>query len=337
MKTEITYKGKTFVTGTPIVHLTDEEWHEIKRQFYQKPPIEEVIAQMEKLHNGKVMINKIIAYYLKELMGDALVSGCKFTVNDIFDCKELLEYAYSKTLLNKKVYIHEEPVKNIDRVLSIGGSAGCVRRVTNFPLKTAREIIQKYNVNGNYYDFSCGWAVRLLGALGEEINYFGTDPNYLLTEKLYELGNLYKQTNNVDSIIDIRTQGSEHFVSEWEGKMGLAFSSPPYFDLEDYKHGDQSINYGNYEAWLEFFVRPTFENIKRYLVKDGFFALNIKNTKKYQMLDDCIEIAYDLGFKKVNEHILKNGKRVSGAGRGSKAQKIFVDTSEKIIVFKLTN
>jgi len=104
-------------------------------------------------------------------------------------------------------------------------------------MATARNIIKKYNINDNWYDFSCGWGVRLLCAMSEKVNYFGTDPNYLLTDQLNLLVSDYKANIGLTTLTDIRTQGSQEFIPEWENTMGLAFSSPPYFDLEDYVVG----------------------------------------------------------------------------------------------------
>ena len=42
---------------------------------------------------------------------------------------------------------------------------------TQFSLKTVDEVLAKYNVNGNWYDYSCGWGVRLMGVKNRS---FGT-------------------------------------------------------------------------------------------------------------------------------------------------------------------
>ena len=74
----------------------------------------------------------------------------------------------------------------------------------------------------------------MLSALRNGIEYYGTDPNYLLTERLEELHKDYDKVNGVNTFAKIYTQGSEVFIPEWVNTIGVAFSSPPYFDLEDY-------------------------------------------------------------------------------------------------------
>jgi len=103
--------------------------------------------------------------------------------------------------------------------LAIGSGRTCLK-VSNYPLSSVRHILDNYNVNNNYYDYSCGWGVRMLGSLAEGVNYFGTDPNFVLTERLTTMGSLYNKYIT-PSQFDIRTQGSEIFIPEWENKMGL--------------------------------------------------------------------------------------------------------------------
>ena len=168
---------------------------------------------------------------------------------------------------------------------------------------------------------------RICGALKNHVNYFGTDPNYLLTERLNQLAIDYKNTTNNTTNVDIRTQGSEILVPEWKNKIGVAFSSPPYFYLEDYKIGNQSYTEGTtYEEWKNNYLKPTFLNIKEYLVDNGYFILNINNFLEYKLVEDSIEIAKEIGFNLVKEHILSNIKRTNSKGG-------FNDNSERILVF----
>lgn len=328
--TTITYKGKSFTTSMPYVELTDEHAERIRQDFYAKPPVDLLERQLKTIHNGGVRRDKVTRYYFYRVIHDTLVHGCKWTVNDVFEYKPLLSLLYSKTLLNDRVFIYDDAT-NITKAILLGG-AGIAKKPACFPINSVREVLETYNVNGNYYDYSCGWGDRLLGALSTGVNYFGTDPNYLLTEKLNELTADYKRVNNVDTTVDIRTQGSEAFVEDWRGKMGLAFSSPPYYDLEDYRTGEQSIKGRSYDDWLRDYVKPTFDNIHAYLIDDGYFALNIKNTNRYSMLDDCMAIAETCGFVFHASHKLKetNARRVPSQ---TGAYKI-VPVDEQILVFK---
>ena len=70
--------------------------------------------------------------------------------------------------------------------------------------------------------------------------------------------------------------------------IDLAFSCPPYFDLEVYsKDNTQSYNeYSNYEEWLEKYWRQTikicYDKLKQngklvFIIKDSYGKLNLKD------------------------------------------------------------
>ena len=151
------------------------------------------------------MMDKINRYYFRDLMAKTLADGAKWTVEEVFSSTQLLGIFKAKTLKNEKMFPKDEPlISNIDTAIRLGGK-NYAKFPTNYPLKSVRDILGKYgNNNNNYYDFSCGWGARLLGALSTNKNYYGTDPNYLLVERLNELSNDYKNTVNNISKVDLR-------------------------------------------------------------------------------------------------------------------------------------
>ena len=322
----ITYNGKSFETKF-YEPISEEYYQELKKEYFKKPDIEEVKDQIYKLSQGSIQNNKITSYYFKDIMAKVRLYSCKFSVEEVFDCKDLVSFFIAKTRENTKVFQEDETMINkITKSIQLGGK-GCALFPTQFPIKTINDVLNFYNINGNYYDFSCGWGVRLTGALTHRINYFGTDPNYLLTEKLNQFANDYKSVIRTNSTVDIRTQGSQYFIPEWENKIGLAFSSPPYFYLEDYKIGDQSYTEGtSYDSWKSDYLKPTFENIYKYLIDDGYFLLNINNFDKFKLAEDSIKLAQEVGFHLIGYHTLENIKRCKSSGG-------FNDNSEKIFVF----
>jgi hypothetical protein len=189
------------------------------------------------------------------------------------------------------------------------------------------DVLSKYNVNNNYYDFSCGWGIRLLSSLANDINYFGTDPNYELTSCLNKLSEDFILNTKSKSNIDIRSIGSEITVDDWINKIGLAFSSPPYFDLEHYNVGKQSIDNTNYNEWINGYWRGTVSNIDKYLISGGYFLLNMKNIKKHNTLDDMSNIIREKGFEFVENLELKNINRIFLKQNGK-------NTNEVIAVFR---
>lgn len=194
-----------------------------------------------------------------------------------------------------------------------------------YPVKSVVDVLNRYNVNNNYYDISCGWGSRLLGSLHKGVNYFGTDPNPLLCEKLNQVVLDYKEFNKTcKSITKIYCQGSEIFIPELENTIGVVFTSPPYFSLEDYKHGKQSYTVGvEYSSWLVNYLYKTFQNCYSYLIDGGHMLINIKDFSKYSLEIDTIRLAERAGFKYIESISLDITARAKD-----------LDNSESCFVFK---
>lgn len=217
-------------------------------------------------------------------------------------------------------------VKNIETAIQLGGKT-YAKIPTQFPMRAANTILEKYNINNNFYDFSCGWGIRLMSALKYNINYFGTDPNVELCKKLDELTIDWLENIKSNSKVTIYPHGSEIFIPELEDKIGLAFSSPPYFSLEDYKIGKQSWHEGmNYNEWLEKYMYPTLNNCIKYLIYNGYLAINVKNTTVPIATDINNYLKGEMNF--VEAIPLKNIKRAKSSGGLTNS------TDELIYVYK---
>lgn len=322
----ITYKGVS-MNSIEENELTEEQFVELKKQFYEKPTRKELENEIANLvcQNGTKM-DKIERTYFRELMSKTKIYFNKWTIEDCFEYKPLLDRFYSKTLKNPKVFTSEKLIDNIETAFRLGGK-GVASKVANFPIATVDEILKRYNVNNNWYDMSCGWGARLTGALKNKVNYYGTDPNYLLVDKLKEFVKDWANLTHTKPKTEIRCQGSEEFVEEWKDKMGLCFTSPPYFYLEDYKIGNQSYKEGTtYEEWKNNYLKPTIENCYKYLVDNGYLVINIKDFDEFELEKDTKQICEQCGFKYIENYALKNISRVNSKGD-------FNDTNENIMVF----
>ena len=324
----ITYKGQTMVSKHHC-ELSDELFHQLKNDYYAKPDIETVKQEIRKINEGGYKTTAIMNYFIKEIMSKTVLWHCKWSIEDVFNCKDLLARFVAQTYTNDKVFPPDKPlIKNVETALRIGGK-GVAEKPANFPLKTVDYILNKYNINNWWYDYSCGWGSRLLGALKNNINYFGTDPNYILCDKLNELSDLYKETiSTCTANIDIHCCGSEEYIDKYKGKIGMAFSSPPYFNLEDYKVGNQSWKEGlSYQEWLDGYMTQTIKNIHTYLIDDGYFLININNFKEFDLVGDVRTIVENNGFTYVTTETLNNIKRCNMFGDLN-------DNSEGIMVFR---
>jgi len=329
-KYHIEHLGKTLHTDH-WVELSTEICDSIREQYYEKPDFELVKKNLKSVCNGGTVIADITRYYVKDLMANVKLFSPLWSISEVLQSDELIRYFYSRILSSEKVYPPESPlIKRFETALRISGG-GVAMKPSNFPMKVVDNILKKYNINGKYYDFSCGWGVRMLSSMKHNIEYYGTDPNHELVGRLLDMSRDYNEVNTnifFDDvpIVDIRAHGSEIIVPEWINTIGVAFSSPPYFTLEDYRIGNQSINNRTYEVWLNEYMLATLENIKAYLIDGGYLLINIKNFSKYALYDDTFALCKSIGLTYVETLTLDNITRPSA--------KPDISTDESIMVFR---
>lgn len=324
-KYTITHLGKTLHTDH-WCDLPEVKCLELKQEYYKKPDFDTVKKNLEAVYNGGVIISDITNYYVKDLMAKVKLKSPRWSIEEVFESNDLIRYFWSRVLSSDKVYPKDKSdIDNFETALRLSGG-GVAMKPSNFPIQTADMVIKRYNRNDKYYDFSCGWGVRLLSSMRNRVEYYGTDPNYVLVERLQQLAQDYNKVNYTNQHYDIRCQGSETFIPEWENTIGLAFTSPPYFSLEDYKIGNQSYKQGvSYKNWLDNYMKPTLENIRKYLIDDGRMLINIKDFSNYKLCNDTKSIAENLGFHYMKSIKLKNKTRPSA--------KSDLDTDEDVMVF----
>lgn len=175
--------------------------------------------------------------------------------------------------------------------------------VQNFKSLNARVIAEELCpvMWGSVYDYSAGYGGRLLGIATSRMkySYTGIDPNTETVNNLQYLNTLIEAAvGNPGTIVQTV---SEEYEPE---NIDLAFSSPPYFNLEKYcdEPTQCMVRYTTMDQWFEGYVVPTMRNIHRGLNSDGVFATNIADyksygNKEYFVVDRWIQTAEQLGFK----------------------------------------
>ena len=174
--------------------------------------------------------------------------------------------------------------------------------IQNFKPQNARAIAEYLcpTLWGRVYDYSMGYGGRLLGvsASNLQLEYVGVDPNTETVENLKLLNELIELSGGTPG--EIHQSVSEEFVPE---NTDLAFSSPPYFNLEKYSdEPTQCMNrYHTLDEWFEGYVAPTMRNIHTGLNSDGVFATNSADYKtpksEFKVVDRWIETAEKSGFQ----------------------------------------
>ena len=175
--------------------------------------------------------------------------------------------------------------------------------IQNFKPLNARAICYELcnMLWGKVYDYSAGYGGRMLGiATGNlRYDYECIDPNTETVKYLVYLATL------IEKVGFNRPRITQAVSEEYEPHgIDLAFSSPPYFNLEKYSDEPTQcmVRYTTLDEWFEGYVAPTMKNIITGLNADGVFATNIADyksygNKEYAVVDRWIETAEKIGFK----------------------------------------
>lgn len=176
------------------------------------------------------------------------------------------------------------------------------QRATNFPSMTAKFvywIIAEYlrQPTLTIYDPCAGWGGRLLGALAlreVQTRYIGTDPNTNNFGRYEALIDFYRtRTQAASNPFWGHSNEAEIFrepaecihedadFQQYRGKVDLVFTSPPYFDKEQYSDDPtQSFKqYPTYESWRDGFLARTLQTCIEWLRPGGFLCWNIADTR----------------------------------------------------------
>lgn len=281
-------------------NITDADIQSFREYFFQKPEFDSVKKELMNIKNGGVRLYNIDRYYTFDLRCDVSSnSRNSITINQLFNNKSMFEKYIKGGMKLYYNYINHKKdfycnLRNallwIFRIYPALYSPMC-SLPSRFSIKTARTICEKYNTNNVIYDPCAGWGDRMLAALSMNIDYIATDTNEELVNRLNKLGDDYDSVNGVQLKHNVICQPAEQFITELENKVGLVFTSPPYFDLELYQ-GDKTSTklYNGYDLWKQCFLRKMIDNSYKYLITGGYLCINIKNSKKYKLYDDTVEI-----------------------------------------------
>lgn len=182
----------------------------------------------------------------------------------------------------------------IDKI--IGGSLAFsgARMPLDFPVELAKSLIAEFANKGNVLDPCHGWGGRLIGALLNDVeSYTGVDPSPLQNEGVNEIYNTFKDYTSTKKVRIINSPFEKANIEK--EYFDFALTSPPYFDVEQYIGGEQSYNYGNYEAWKENFYVPLIKKTFDALKHGAFFALQV-GSQSYPLFEDGKKIALNVGF-----------------------------------------
>lgn len=155
-------------------------------------------------------------------------------------------------------------------------------RTSHFAPGFARVVIKLLDMSGcRMFDPCCGWGGRLIGAWLEECEYSGCD---ISSQTFDGLCNISKYLN-----CDCNIYNNSCLDLDWPD-CDLIFTSPPFYDIEQYVGGDQPwIIYNSRREWIDKFIIPFVGKIKTkcVLYLDGKTKNDYESIRKF---DKIIEI-----------------------------------------------
>jgi hypothetical protein len=183
------------------------------------------------------------------------------------------------------------------------GNSKLAYKASIFNPTVAKFIYSKYTKQDDIiYDYSMGFGQRLIAGLSlpYPITYLGVDP---MQKTVDSNSNIYLfLKNNIPMFnkqAEILCMGSENYCDpKYHGRVALAFSCPPYFNIEKYENNvSQAYFDNNYLNFINKWWRATVQNIKALLKTDGILALNIKEKiDGFNMGEDMCNIVKECGF-----------------------------------------
>jgi site-specific DNA-adenine methylase len=148
----------------------------------------------------------------------------------------------------------------------------CFGRINAFKITNALQIYNKYPTTSTIMDPFCGFGGRLVGAMMKNINYIGFDLNKDLEKGYLSLIKDFREKTT--SKIDLLFQDS-NTIDYSKYKYDMVFTSPPYENIEIYKHMERK----SIEEWTKFY-KEIFQKLWDNLEQNGTYIINI-NEKIY--------------------------------------------------------
>lgn len=167
--------------------------------------------------------------------------------------------------------------------------------------KINTELVSSFS---NWFDPFVGWGESPLYAKKVGVDYVGIELNkapmegYILP---YIQTAIDSSTSN-NAKVKIRLGDSSVFQPDLVDSFDLCYTSPPYFDFEEYGFSNSTIfDCSTYEEFHERVTKPIFANVYKYLKVGGILALQTEKDPKAKA--GWIRAIAALGFKLVGDTI----------------------------------
>jgi tRNA1(Val) A37 N6-methylase TrmN6 len=313
--------------GFPKQTISDKELSSTYKSIKKNTP-DSIIANGE-IKNSSSLGSNIIKHFMGDLYystsgGNGISCIDAFNNDDILldVLRNRMGFRTSSEDGTERPYVFSMSDKDLIQGFR---SSGRGFSTSQFKIMVAKYVYWKYGVK-KVLDFSCGWGARALAAGSLDMEYVGIDP--LTNEKV----------NDIMTYFDIAGKticGGSEDIDQYhlDNDFDLAWSSPPFFDLEIYaKDNSQCYNkFNDYNDWLEKYwektVKGCFDCLKSN-GKFGFFMVNMVD--KYNIANDMVKIASKHFTLLETVPVKTSQSHLSGKKKSGKVSK----TTEHLYIFE---
>ena len=310
-------KGK-FTKCSDHEHISREKYNEvipkiidefvnaglINTVFYFEKQID-LLKEYNDLKNDNAQSDKITAQKTKK--SNRIVRKYMHHIYEVEDHKgTCIQKLWTKDNLEKAFHKLDRPNYTVNSNLTELFKRLKFNPVTLYSPIMTKTIVKELNCK-TVFDPCIGWGGRMIGTtcLGDEYHYTGCEP---FTKTFQGLRNMIKDLN-IESQVNIYHSPVEIILDKLKDKrFDMCLTSPPYFDLEIYSHEEtQSIQkFKSYDEWINGFIKPIIDFVCNYVDKYSCWSVkNIKTDKKYNLLNDVIQIHESNGWVLNREYFIK--------------------------------
>ncbi len=191
---------------------------------------------------------------------------------------------------------------------------GGLGNVTKYRTVTSKAIVSYFGAK-KVVDPCIGWGGRMLGTLAAGAEYVGCEPDPKTAAGLR--GILADLPEDVRGRAKVLEGCAEvELAALEEGQYDLLLTSPPYYNLEVYTGGEQSIaTWSSWETWSEKWLKPLILLGLRLLRKGGVSCWSVKNFKSdkvYPLANFVAKVHKDAGWTLVKTVVMKGSGRPGG-------------------------
>jgi hypothetical protein len=214
------------------------------------------------------------------------------------------EALHKALLLNTQM--HSTPYKSeIRKALVLSGG---LSTVTKYRAGLAKHLVKRYEAT-RVLDPCIGWGGRMLGALAAGATYVGCEPDPKTFAGLQGI------LADIDRPAELYNEPAEVRLPQIASEsVDMVLTSPPYYTLELYTGGDQSVKEGmSWETWVATWLRPVVHEALRCLRPGGTSCWSVKNIKigsrSYPLADVVRDLHEEKGYSLHESFTLKGPGR----------------------------